>query len=73
MVVNAQATLFAFKPGYPHGTTVTGGTTNFNLTCAFSQKIGDAVAELAGRGNFGSCSWGAGEGNQDYIEGKDLQ
>ncbi|KAJ3897757.1 hypothetical protein F5879DRAFT_708151 [Lentinula edodes] len=67
VVVNAPGTLFSFQPQYPHGTTVTGGTTNFNIVFTFSRKIGEAVAELDGREHFGSCRWGAGEGNLDNI------
>lgn len=68
MVINTPGTLFSFLPAFKHGTTVTGGTTNFNLTCTFTQKVGDACAELGGRGNFGDCRWGAGEGNLDNVQ-----
>lgn len=65
VVVNALATLFAFKPTHVHGTTVSGGTTNFELTFAFSQRIADAFAQLKDRTAFGESNWGAGEGNID--------
>ena len=72
VVVNAPATLFAFKPTHVHGTTVSGGTTNYELTFAFSQRIADALAELEDqKANFGESNWvvvsklGAGEGNID--------
>lgn len=71
--MNASATLFAFKPTHIHGTIVSGGTTNYELTFAFSKHIADALAELEDRkAAFGESNWevsdlklGAGEGNID--------
>jgi len=72
--VNASATLFAFKPTHIHGTTVSGGTTNYELTFAFSKCIADALAELEDCKAALDCvsNWkvselklGAGEGNID--------
>lgn len=59
--------MFAFQPEQEHGTTVTGGTVNHNITFAFSRRIAAAFNDLdeAGRDSFGSYGWGAGKGNLD--------
>lgn len=80
VVVNAPATMFAFKPNHLHGTTVTGGTANCNLTFAFSRHIAEAFEDLEKeeRDEFGASDWGAGQGNLDdthtdwkMVEGED--
>ncbi|KAJ3978905.1 hypothetical protein F5890DRAFT_1559490 [Lentinula detonsa] len=64
VVAGAVGTMFAFDPTHVHGTTVTGGTQNLNLTFAFSKKIGEAFAKLDEQQKlaFGESNWGAGEG-----------
>lgn len=68
VVIGAVGTIFAFDPSHVHGTTVTGGTQNLNLTFGFSKKVGDSFAELDAQDRlaFGESNWGAGKGNLDY-------
>ncbi|KAL0057975.1 hypothetical protein AAF712_015369 [Marasmius tenuissimus] len=69
VVINAPATMFAFDPEHVHGTTVTGGTINYNITITFSSRIGESIQKLAGQGHvFEDAIWKAGEKNLDEPE-----
>ncbi|KAK7049483.1 hypothetical protein VNI00_005514 [Paramarasmius palmivorus] len=57
VVVNSAGTLMAFKPSHHHGTTVSGGTTNYYITFAFSKDISDALDNPGDRSYLGDCSW----------------
>ncbi|KAL0060974.1 hypothetical protein AAF712_012205 [Marasmius tenuissimus] len=74
VVINAPATMFAFDPEHVHGTTVTGGTVNYNITITFSSRIGESIQKLAGQGHiFEEAVWKAGENNLDEPEDEELK